>query len=92
MSWWDDNYTRSDFRSWLTNEGSFFMVNDRLFKEVGEFDEKFVPAYGEDVDMQYRLELAVRSILVCGVLALFTLVKPPLRIAMVPKRRRPRLR
>jgi ubiquinone/menaquinone biosynthesis C-methylase UbiE len=23
MSWWDDNYTRSDFRSWLTNEGSF---------------------------------------------------------------------
>ncbi len=23
MSWWDDNYTRSDFRSWLTSEGSF---------------------------------------------------------------------
>jgi len=20
MSWWDDNFTRSDFRSWLTNE------------------------------------------------------------------------
>lgn len=37
---------------------AFFMVNDRLFKEVGEFDEMFVPAYGEDVDMQYRLELA----------------------------------
>lgn len=37
---------------------AFFMVNDRLFKEVGKFDEKFIPAYGEDVDMQYRLELA----------------------------------
>lgn len=37
---------------------AFFMVNDRLFKEVGEFDEKFIPAYGEDVDMQYRIELA----------------------------------
>ena len=37
---------------------AFFMVSDRLFKEVGEFDEKFVPAYGEDVDMQYRIELA----------------------------------
>ena len=23
MSWWDNNYKRSDFRSWLTNEGSF---------------------------------------------------------------------
>ena len=34
------------------------MVNDRLFKEVGKFDENFVPAYGEDVDMQYRIELA----------------------------------
>lgn len=37
---------------------AFFMVNDRLFKEVGKFDENFIPAYGEDVDMQYRLELA----------------------------------
>lgn len=35
-----------------------FMVNDRLFKEVGKFDENFIPAYGEDVDMQYRIELA----------------------------------
>ena len=23
MSWWDRNYKRGDFRSWLTNEGSF---------------------------------------------------------------------
>jgi len=37
---------------------SLFMVNERLFKEVGEFDENFIPAYGEDVDMQYRIELA----------------------------------
>ena len=37
---------------------ALFMVNDRLFKEVGEFDENFVPCYGEDVDMQYRIELA----------------------------------
>ena len=36
---------------------AFPMVNKRLFKEVGEFDENFIPAYGEDVDMQYRLEL-----------------------------------
>jgi len=36
---------------------SFFMIDDRLFKEVGEFDEVFKPAYAEDVDMQYRLEL-----------------------------------
>jgi len=40
---------------------AFFMVNDRLFKEVGEFDEKFIPAYGEDVDMQYRIELAKKK-------------------------------
>lgn len=37
---------------------ALFMVNDRLFKEVGGFDENFIPAYGEDVDMQYRIELA----------------------------------
>ena len=24
MSWWDINYKRGDFRSWLTNEGSLF--------------------------------------------------------------------
>ena len=37
---------------------AFPMVNDRLFKEVGEFDENFIPAYGEDVDMQHRIDLA----------------------------------
>jgi len=40
---------------------AFFMVNDRLFKEVGKFDEKFIPAYGEDVDMQYRIDLKGRK-------------------------------
>ena len=37
---------------------SFFMINDRLFDRVGKFDEKFIPCYGEDVDIQYRMELA----------------------------------
>lgn len=40
---------------------AFPVVNNRLFKEVGEFDEKFIPCYGEDVDMQYRIELAGRK-------------------------------
>ena len=52
----DDNFIVSS--KLMYDNFAFFMVNDRLFKEVGEFDEKFVPAYGEDVDMQYRLELA----------------------------------
>ena len=52
----DDNFIVSS--KLMYGNFAFFMVNDRLFKEVGEFDEKFVPAYGEDVDMQYRLELA----------------------------------
>jgi len=33
------------------------MVGRRLFEEVGEFDENFIPCYGEDVDMQYRIDL-----------------------------------
>jgi len=37
---------------------SFFMVNRRLFDIVGTFDENIKPAYGEDLDMQYRIELA----------------------------------
>jgi GT2 family glycosyltransferase len=55
------NYPDGDFvvNSYTVYDNfAFFMVNDRLFKEVGKFDEKFIPAYGEDVDMQYRLELA----------------------------------
>ena len=55
------NYPQGDFvvNSFdVYDNFSFFMVGPRLFKEVGKFDEKFVPAYGEDVDMQYRIELA----------------------------------
>jgi hypothetical protein len=55
------NYPQGDFvvNSFEVYDNfSFFMVSPRLFKEVGKFDEKFIPAYGEDVDMQYRLELA----------------------------------
>jgi GT2 family glycosyltransferase len=55
------NYPQGDFivNSFdVYDNFAFFMVNDRLFKEVGEFDEKFVPAYGEDVDLQYRIDLA----------------------------------
>jgi hypothetical protein len=36
---------------------SFFMVDARLFQEVGEFDEQFDPAYYEDLDMAYRVKL-----------------------------------
>lgn len=36
---------------------SCFMVNDRLFNEVGMFDENFKAAYNEDLDMHYRIRL-----------------------------------
>ena len=55
------NYPDGDFvvNSYTVLDNfAFFMVNDRLFKEVGKFDEGFVTAYGEDVDMQHRIELA----------------------------------
>jgi GT2 family glycosyltransferase len=37
---------------------SMFMVDDRLFEKVGPFDEKFEPAYNEDLDMHWRIRLA----------------------------------
>jgi len=37
---------------------SCFMVDQRLFKQVGKFDENLKPAYHEDSDMIYRIELA----------------------------------
>jgi GT2 family glycosyltransferase len=55
------NYPQGDFvvNSFdVYDNFSFFMVGPRLFKEVGKFDERFEPAYGEDVDMQYRIDLA----------------------------------
>ena len=42
---------------------SCFLCDHRLFKEVGEFDETFVPAYHEDSDMLYRISLAGHSTL-----------------------------
>jgi GT2 family glycosyltransferase len=35
--------------------GACFAVNQRLFETVGPFDEGFIPAYGEDADMMYRM-------------------------------------
>ena len=37
---------------------SCFMVDARLFSLIGQFDERFEPAYYEDADMLYRLRLA----------------------------------
>jgi GT2 family glycosyltransferase len=37
---------------------SCFAVNRRLFEELGMFDEGYVPAYREDSDMAYRMNLA----------------------------------
>lgn len=37
---------------------SVFMVDVRLFNTVGEFDEKFKPAYNEDLDMHWRIVLS----------------------------------
>jgi hypothetical protein len=36
---------------------SCFMVDHRLFETVGQFDERFAPAYQEDSDMSYRMHL-----------------------------------
>ncbi|MFM1847762.1 MAG: hypothetical protein RL417_1236 [Pseudomonadota bacterium] len=40
---------------------SCFMVDHRLFEQVGEFDERFEPAYLEDEDMSRRVSLAQGS-------------------------------
>jgi len=37
---------------------AFFMVNKELFEKVGRFDENFIPAYCEDVDMERRIHFA----------------------------------
>ena len=37
---------------------SCFMVDERLFAEVGPFDENIKPAYNEDLDMHWRIRLA----------------------------------
>jgi GT2 family glycosyltransferase len=40
---------------------SLFMVDERLFNNVGPFDERFEPAYNEDLDMHWRIRLAGES-------------------------------
>ncbi len=36
---------------------SCFLIDHRLFEELGQFDEQFSPAYHEDSDMLYRAKL-----------------------------------
>jgi GT2 family glycosyltransferase len=36
---------------------SCFILNQNVFKEIGEFDETFYPAYYEDSDYDYRMKL-----------------------------------
>lgn len=55
------NYPDGDFvvNSYTVYDNfAFPMVGKKLFETVGKFDENFVPCYGEDIDMQYRIELA----------------------------------
>jgi GT2 family glycosyltransferase len=42
---------------------SAFMVDHRLFEEVGPFDENFRPAYNEDLDMHWRIRRAGKEAL-----------------------------
>lgn len=45
---------------------SCFMVKSDFFKEVGAFDENFIPAYLEDGDMHARLALADKKAYIYG--------------------------
>lgn len=45
---------------------SCFMVDQRLFKDFGEFDEQFAPIYYEDCDMFYRVSLRAGRMLTTG--------------------------
>jgi len=42
---------------------SCFLVDKRLFEEVGEFDEQFAPCYHEDTDMRYRIRLLGKTMM-----------------------------
>lgn len=61
---WHDPITfgraRLEPRSVFDFDWSCFMVDRRLFEEIGEFDEGFSPAYFEDQDMTRRICLAGR--------------------------------
>lgn len=52
---------RSDFDE--SPHFSAFMVDERLFQEIGKFDENFERAYMEDVDMHLRILLAGKKAL-----------------------------
>ena len=48
---------------------SCFILNKNTFKNLGEFDEAFFPAYFEDCDYSYRMILAEKKVLLiedCG--------------------------
>lgn len=45
--WYSFNYQRDSF--------SYYMIDKRLFKQIGKFDERYVPAYYEDWDMRDRV-------------------------------------
>jgi GT2 family glycosyltransferase len=51
----EESYAHANF--------SCCLLDARLFKQVGKFDENFVPAYYEDWDMIYRIKLAGGSFL-----------------------------
>lgn len=62
MSTWHDQATITQavtHDAWVPHPHfSAFMVDARLFREVGPFDERFKPAYDEDLDMHWRIRLA----------------------------------
>lgn len=45
---------------------SCFMVDHRLFEDIGKFDERLKPAYDEDLDMHYRIHIAGRTAVCSG--------------------------
>ena len=48
-----------DLASKFTQGGfSLFLIDTHAFEKVGEFDERFTPAYYEDNDYYYRMKLA----------------------------------
>ena len=48
--------TKSDFYV-TTQDWSAFIIPKKTFERVGQFDEKFYPAYYEDNDYHYRMKL-----------------------------------
>ena len=61
----DSDYVVAPFGMNNYDTYAFFMVNERLFERVGMFDQHYRPAYGEDVDMEYRIHLAKQKHMVC---------------------------